>query len=164
MVADPPKPAHMTFRPLDLAAAFLSGGLLTFMVLLNGRLSLSGGPLFASWAAHGTGSLAAVILVLLFRDRGRKATTGQMGPAPLWAYLGGVSGAITVILSSVTVNTALALSGTLALGLAGQVGFSLLADRFGLFGFPKRRPDLRDMAAVGCICTGSLILILGGSS
>jgi transporter family-2 protein len=154
----------MTFRPLDLAAAFLSGGLLTLMVLLNGRLSLSGGPLFASWAAHGTGSLAAVILVLLFRDRGRKATTGQMGPAPLWAYLGGVSGAITVILSSVTVNTALALSGTLALGLAGQVGFSLLADRFGLFGCPKRRPDLRDMAAVGCICAGSLILILGGSS
>lgn len=164
MVVNPLKPPQMPLRPFDLAAAFLSGGLLTFMVLLNGRLSLSGGPLFASWAAHGTGSLAAVVLVLLFRERGRKATTVQIDHAPLWAYLGGVSGAITVMLSSVTVNTALALSGTLALGLAGQVGFSLLADRFGLFGFPKRRPDLRDMAAVGCICTGSLILILGGSS
>lgn len=153
----------MNLRPFDLAAAFLSGGLLTFMVLLNGRLSLSGGPLFASWAAHGTGSVAAIVLVLLLRPANGTGAASS-GRAPLWAYLGGVSGAVTVMLSSITVNTALALSGTLALGLAGQVGFSLLADRFGLFGFPRRQPDLRDMAAVGCICAGSLILILGGSA
>lgn len=153
----------MNLRPIDLAAAFLSGGLLTFMVLLNGRLSLSGGPLFASWAAHGTGSVAAIVLVLFLRPANGTGAA-LPGRPPLWAYLGGVSGAVTVMLSSITVNTALALSGTLALGLAGQVGFSLLADRFGLFGFPKRRPDLRDIAAVGCICAGSLILILGGSA
>jgi transporter family-2 protein len=38
--------------------------------------------------------------------------------------------------------------------------FSLLADFFGLFGLPKRRPDLRDMAAVALILCGSALIIL----
>jgi transporter family-2 protein len=93
---------------------------------------------------------------------------GHRGPvaspprAPLWAYLGGVSGAATVILTSVTVNTALALSGTLAFGLAGQVAFGLVADRFGLLGLPRRKPRLTDLVALALIISGSLILIFFG--
>ncbi len=71
-------------------------------------------------------------------------------------------GAAIVILTSTAVNSPLALSGTIALGLGGQVIFSLLADFFGLFGLPKRRPDLRDMAAVALILCGSALIILVG--
>jgi transporter family-2 protein len=140
-----------------LLAAFATGGLLTLMVLFNGTLAAHGTPLFASWAAHGTGTVAAVLFLLMLRPR-RAA-----GPrAPLWAYLGGASGAVTVMLTSVTVNTVLALSGTLAVGLAGQVAFGLAADRWGLFGLPRRRPTGRDIAALALICAGSLVIIFGG--
>ena len=66
------------------------------------------------------------------------------------------------MLTSTTVNTPLALAGTLALGLAGQVVFSLAADQFGLFGLPRRRLGLRDAGAVALIAGGSLLIILFG--
>lgn len=148
-------------NPLHLAAAFGTGGLLTAMVHLNGELGRYGNALFSSWTAHGTGTVAALLmLALLYR---RPAAGAPAKPsAPLWAYLGGISGAITVMLTSVSVNSPVALSGTLALGLAGQVAFSLAADRWGLFGLPVRRPGGRDFAALALVVAGSLLIILYG--
>jgi transporter family-2 protein len=155
--ASPPRP-----QPLHLIAAFASGGLLTMMVFLNGESGRTGGALFSSWLAHGTGTVAAMILVgLLWRTRPKATSDTRSGP-PLWAYLGGLSGAVTVMLTSTAVNSPLAVAGTLALGLAGQVTFSLAADMFGLFGLPRRRPDLRDLGAITLIVLGSLLIILLG--
>ena len=154
-------PAHSCLNPLHLAAAFASGGLLTLMVHFNGQLAHYGNALFSSWTAHGTGTVAALIYLAILR--GNSTPDGAAKPrAPLWAYCGGVVGAAIVILTSTAVNSPLALSGTIALGLGGQVIFSLLADLFGLFGLPKRRPDLRDMAAVALILGGSALIILVG--
>lgn len=148
----------------DFLLAFGSGGLLTLMVLFNGQLAAAGTPLFASWAAHGTGAVAALImLALLTRLRPAAAQgPGRLRRAPLWAYLGGLSGAVTVMLTSATVNSALALSGTLALGLVGQVLFGLVSDRFGFFGLPRRRPTVRDIAALTLILAGSGLIIFAG--
>lgn len=156
-VPAPTRPASAP-GPLSYALAIGTGGLLSLMVLFNGQLAAHGSALFASWTAHGAGTVAALVLLALLRPRRRR----EAGPAPLWAYFGGASGAVTVMLTSVAVNTPLALSGTLALGLAGQVGFGLAADRWGLFGLPRRRPGARDLAALGLICGGSLILIFLG--
>lgn len=151
-------------NPLHLLAAFLSGGLLTIMIHLNGELARYGNVLFSSWTAHGTGSIAAVLLLAILYRRPPAATPPKPS-APLWAYLGGISGAATVMLTSAAVNTPLALSGTLALGLAGQVAFSLAADKWGLFGLPVRRLDLRDAGAVVLILAGSaMIILLGGAA
>jgi transporter family-2 protein len=147
---------------IPVLAAFATGGLLTLMVHFNGELGRYGTPVFASWAAHGTGTVAAAIWLGLtwLMTRNAPAPAGSGKPkAPLWAYLGGISGAITVILTSITVNSPLALSGTLALGLAGQVGFGLVADRWGLFGMPRRKSDLRDYAALALIVAGSAVII-----
>ncbi|MBP2448470.1 DMT family transporter [Rhizobium leguminosarum] len=148
-------------HPIYFIGAFATGGLLTFMVHLNGELARYGNPLFSSWTAHGTGMVAAVILLFALYRR-RTTMAGKTARAPLWAYLGGVSGAATVILTSTAVNSPLGLSGTLALGLAGQVAFSLAADSWGLFGLPKRRPDMRDIAALGLVVTGGALIILFG--
>lgn len=148
-------PSH---RPADLIAAFATGGLLTLMVLFNGQFAAKGTALFASWAAHGTGMVAALaFLALIPRLRG----SGDRPPAPAWSYLGGLSGAATVMLTSTTVNSALALSGTLALGLAGQIAFGLLADRFGLLGLARRRIAPRDLGALALIVAGSALIIFG---
>lgn len=148
-------------RSIDLLAAFAAGGLLTLMVHFNGELGRYGGSLFASWAAHGTGTIAALIFVIALRSKWR--AEGNAGKSiPWWAYLGGLSGALTVMVTSHAVNSPLALSGTLALGLGGQVVFSLAADHWGLFGMPKRRPGLRDLAALGLVMAGSAVIILFG--
>jgi transporter family-2 protein len=67
------------------------------------------------------------------------------------------------MLTSYTVNTALALSGTIAIGLAGQVITALIADARGMFGLPQRSPTLRDAAALALILAGALVLIFGGA-
>jgi transporter family-2 protein len=146
-------------NPADLLAAFATGGLLSLMVLFNGTMAHYTTPFFSSLAAHGTGTVAAALMLLVL-PAARGAGDGP--PAPLWAYLGGLSGAVTVMLTGASMNTALALTGTLALGLAGQVAFSLAADRWGLFGLPQRRPTARDLCAVALIAGGSLMIIFSG--
>lgn len=150
-------------NPLHLLAAFLSGGLLTLMVHFNAELAFYGGAMFSSWAAHGTGTVAAIVFILLLAGvRKRPQTAVQKPAAPLWAYLGGVSGAATVMLTSTSANSSIALSGTLSLGLAGQIMFGLAADQWGLFGLPKHKLEPRGMVSLLLIACGSLIIIFFG--
>ena len=152
-------------NPLHLVAAFGSGCLLTLAIFVNGEAGRYGGALFSSWIAHGVGTVVAVIvLAFIWRSQRQQAAaaTAEAGKAPLWAYLGGVCGAVTVMLTSTAVNSPLALAGTLALGLAGQFILSLAADYWGLLGLAKRRLDLRDAGAVILIAAGSLLIILVG--
>lgn len=144
------------------AAALGTGGLLSLMVLCNAEMARHGGALLSSLVAHGTGTAAAA-LALVVLARGRPDGTALGRGAPPWAYAGGLSGAVTVILSSASANTSLALAGTLALGLVGQVAFGLAADRWGLLGLPPRRPTGRDLGALGLVLAGSGLVILGGA-
>ena len=147
-------------RLLDFIGAFATGGLLTLMVWFNGTLAVTGSLLFASWVPHVTGSLLAIIVLLVMRP----AKTRPTAKIPWWAYLGGVSGAVTVMLTSATMNSALAISGTIALGLAGQMIFSLVADKWGMMGLPQRDPTRRDLLALSLIMAGSIILIFFGGA
>lgn len=154
-MSTPTSPPHL----YHFAAAFGAGGLLTLMVLFNGTLAGFGSLFFASWVPHLTGTAVAVLILLVMRPK--RADSAR---PPLWVYLGGVAGGITVMLTSATMNTALALSGTIALGLAGQVLFSLFADMRGLFGLPQRMPVRRDYISLALIISGSLILIFFGGA
>lgn len=156
-IAPSAEPAGL--RPLPVLAALGTGGLLSLMVLCNSEVGRHGGALAASLAPHGTGLAAAALALALLG--GREA--GGREAVPAWAYLGGLSGALTVMLTAATALTALGLSGTLALGLLGQVGFGLGADRWGWLGMPRRRATGRDLGALLLILAGSAILILGGS-
>jgi bacterial/archaeal transporter family-2 protein len=152
-------------NPLHILAALASGGLLTLMIHFNAELAHFGGPLYSSWCAHGTGTIAAIAYLLML-NRGRWPRpdgSATVGRAPLWAYLGGLSGAVTVMLSGITVNSPVALTGTLALGLAGQVMFGLAADHWGMFGMAARRIGLKDILSVVLISAGSLLIILFGA-
>lgn len=151
--ASPPAPLH---RNRDILLAFASGGLLTLMILCNGTVAGVTTGHFGSLAAHATGTVAALVFLAVLPRR-----RGAGGRVPAWAYLGGLFGAMTVMMSSIAMNSALALSGTIALGLAGQTVFGLLADRFGWFGMPRRDPDLRDAGVVALILGGCLVLIFG---
>lgn len=142
---------------LSFLAAFATGALLSLMVLFNGTLAAYGSLLFASFVPHATGTVAALVFMAVLRP----VRITRVRP-PLWAYLGGVFGAVTVMLTSYTVNTPLALSGTIAIGLAGQMVLGVIADARGMFGLPQRLPTRRDMAALALIVAGSLVLIFLG--
>ena len=149
----------MSNNPFHLLTAFAAGGLLSLMVLFNGTLATHGTLLFSSWMPHATGTVAALIFLLLLRPK-RASTTRP----PFWTFAGGLVGAFTVMATSYAMNTALALSGTIAIGLAGQMVFSLVADARGMFGLPQKLPVSRDWAALALIIAGSLILIFFGST
>ncbi|MDR3496966.1 MAG: DMT family transporter [Ancalomicrobiaceae bacterium] len=149
---------------LYAAAAFGAGCLLTAMLKCNADLAHSASALFASFAAHGIGLVAATLILLALRQRPWRAGSANAGAAtakiPLWAYFGGFSGAATVMATSIAANSALGLAGTLALGLAGQLVFSLAADMWGLMGLKARKLSLYDLAALALIGVGSLTIIL----
>lgn len=156
MHSTPQNNAH----PLGFLIAFGTGGLLALMVQFNGALAHYGNSLFSSWTAHATGTIAALLFLLILPRR--RASSEPRPPAPFWAYLGGLSGAATVVLSSMAVNSPAGLPGTLALGLAGQLVFGLVADGWGLFGLPKRRITIRDFTALALVLAGSLLILLAG--
>lgn len=142
------------------ALAFLSGGLLSVMLLLNGALAEYTSPAFASWGAHATGTITALAILLLAATR-RKQT--WIGGAPVWAFSGGLFGALIVTVTAIAMNSDLSLAGTLAMGLAGQALFGLVADRLGLFGLRVRRVRWHDIAALALVFAGSMAIILSVS-
>jgi transporter family-2 protein len=64
-----------------------------------------------------------------------------------------------VALSSIAVNSELALAGGLSLLLVGQILFGLLSDQLGLFGTPQRMLNRFDFLATACVIGGSALLI-----
>jgi len=147
-------------RLIDFLGAFATGILLTLMVWFNGTLAIFGSLLFSSWVPHVTGTILGILVLLILRPKVAAPAT----KAPWWSYLGGVTGAVTVMFSASAMNSALAISGTIALGLAGQMLFSLVADKWGLLGLPQRNPTLRDALALVLIITGSVLLVFFGGA
>lgn len=68
----------MPNRLFPFALAFASGGLLSLMILFNGQWAANGTALLASWMAHGTGSLAALVFLAGLSLTGKRAR-----PAPV---------------------------------------------------------------------------------
>ncbi|MGL6481650.1 DMT family transporter [Aeromonas caviae] len=57
--------------------------------------------------------------------------------APPWAWLGGLPGALTVVLAALCLNSPLGMAGTLALLLLGQLLFGALCDGLGWLGLAR---------------------------
>lgn len=158
-------------RSTDWLLAIAAGAFLAVMIELNGRLAAHSSAIFASWVAHGVGAAAAMLLAVAaaglasFAGAGGYMTetadsTARPG-APLWAYLGGIPGAFTVVLASIAVNGGMKLSATLALMLVGQMTFGLATDRFGWFGLERRRLTVNDLLGSIALLSGCTILLLG---
>lgn len=154
---------HQVGRLPFLFVALGTGCLPTVLLSLNSQVAAHASALVGSWIVHGTGTLAAMVLLLLLTRLMLPERPGPEGRPPLWAFLGGCTGAFNVMLSSTAVNAGLALSGTQAVALSGQVLFGLAADRWGILGLPRRRIGVLDLLPVAMIVAGSLIIILFGS-
>jgi transporter family-2 protein len=140
-----------------------AGVVLAMMIDRNSALARHSSPLVASWIAHGVGAMASLLLVTALANASRRVGGGlaaSSAKGPLWAYFGGVPGAMTVLLAAITVNGPLGLAGTLALMLVGQMIFGLIADRFGWLGMARRTFTRRDLLAAIFVVAGSMLIIL----
>ena len=132
------------------------------MIAVNSKLASYSSPLLASWFAHAIGAVTSFVIIILFNiwSGDRLAIFPKPG-APIWAYLGGIPGAISVVLAAVTVNSPLGLSGSIVLIMAGQVMFGIVSDAFGLFGLVKRSMTFNDGTALILMAIGCLITLFG---
>lgn len=150
---------------IDWLLALAGGLLLALMLDYNGVMAKHSTPLFSAVVLHGVGLIASLFFLILFvKIFGMyKQTNSQKISAPLWAYLGGIPGALGVLLAGISVNTRLGLAGTFAFMLTGQILFGVVLDIFGLFGHAKRKLVLNDFFVMCCVFMGSLIVVFFGS-
>jgi transporter family-2 protein len=139
--------------------AIVGGGLLALMININSQLALETSAINASWIAHGLGSLLAFGLYHVVKKTVGSPPSSMKGDIPKLYYLGGLPGAFTVILASVTVNSVIGLSGTLALGLIGQLVCSILCEILGLFGLEKRTFTPIELLPISLVIFGSILII-----
>jgi len=149
---------------IDWILSAVAGVLLAVMVTINSGLAAHSTPFVASWVVHGVGAVAAFLLLQVnLRLASGRLASGAGAPVgakpPLWSYLGGAPGAFAVALSSIAINSSLALAGGLSLLLVGQILFGLLSDAWGLFGTPKRGLTRFDLLAALCVIAGSALII-----
>jgi bacterial/archaeal transporter family-2 protein len=150
-------------RRSDGALALAAGVVLAMMIDRNSALARHSSPLVASWIAHGIGAAASLLFVMAWAIASRRVGGGLAAPSgrgPLWAYFGGIPGAMTVLLAAITVNGPLGLAGTLALMLVGQMIFGMIADGFGWLGMARRTFTRRDLIAATSVIAGSAMIIL----
>ena len=127
------------------------------MINWNSILARHSDPIVGSWITHGVGTAASLAVVLVSRNNSVPATTKRSWPR--WIYLGGVAGALAVLLAAIAVNGPLGLAGTLALMLTGQLLFTIAVDHYGWLGLEKRPTSGRRLAALMLIAVGSLLII-----
>lgn len=155
----------MKWNGIDWLLALVGGFLLALMLDYNGVMSKHSTPLFSAMVLHGVGTIGALFFIAIFSRA--LANTKKLDRTdtriPLWAYLGGIPGALGVLLAAILVNTSLSLAGTFALMLTGQIIFSIFLDMFGLLGQPKRKLILKDFFVTLCVFVGSFIIIFCGS-
>ncbi|MBV7413809.1 MULTISPECIES: DMT family transporter [unclassified Aeromonas] len=141
-------------QAIGALAAFVAGLLLALMIAQNGALARATDPWLASWLAHGVGAMVAGLLWCL----APRVTSTEA--VPRWAWLGGLPGALTVVLAALCLNSPLGMAGTLALLLLGQLLFGALCDAFGWFGLTRRRPAGVDALATLLVMAGALLIVL----
>nr|WP_305812015.1 DMT family transporter [Photobacterium leiognathi] len=76
-------------------------------------------------------------------------------------WFGGVPGALTVVFASMTVQSSIGLTGTLALALIGQFLLSLILEHFGLLNQPKTKVTIANLLPTLLVAIGSILIIYG---
>ncbi|WP_269931815.1 DMT family transporter [Aminobacter sp. HY435] len=149
----------MIGRLTDGLVAFGAGAFLAGMIASNSLLAERSSPVTSSLFAHGIGAVVALLLLAGWRVAVKPDVPRVTAPG--WAYLGGIPGAFTVVLAAITANGPLALSGTIAFMLVGQVMFGMAADRCGFLGITQRRLEARDLVVATLVLGGSVLLVVG---
>jgi len=140
-------------REMFYALALLSGVALSYMISVNGGLSDAFGVFPAACIIHIIGSLFALILCSLKKEKYQHGI-GQ----PLWMYAGGAVGVLTTVFSNVVVGK-ISITAILALMLFGQTAASLVIDTAGLFRMKKYPLKRYAFFGLAVSCSGIFLML-----
>lgn len=130
------------------------------MIFLNGILSRFTNPFFSSLIVHIVGLISSILLWIVINYSKKNKLIAKT--APLWSYLGGIGGALSVVTANIAVSSSLGLTGSLSCFILGQTVMTLIIDRLGLFGSAKKKLTLFDGIRVSTILVGSLLIVNAG--
>lgn len=138
--------------------ALLGGALLSMMIFINSLLASQTTSLSASWIAHGVGGVMAALLIPMMNRFSQAREYAKPTTRSLF-FFGGIPGALTVVLASITVNSEIGLTGTLALGLVGQLLSSIICEHWALFGLAEKRLSPSEWLPILLVAAGATLII-----
>jgi transporter family-2 protein len=137
---------------LYLLLGVLAGAGVAAQAVINARLRIIlGAPLWAA-AVQFTVGLALILLAAIGSRQASPLTEG-LARAPWWVWIGGVFGAIFIVVS-IVLTPRLGAALMLAAVIVGQLSAALVIDHYGLFGATVIR-----MSPVRIL--GAALLVLG---
>jgi len=134
--------------------SILTGILIAAAVAMNGGLTNVYGLYSASVFIH----LSGLLLISIMHGV-KKLNPFAGGRVPLYLYLGGVIGVLTVVFTNLSFGK-ISVSAILALGLLGQCIASLIVDQFGLFGMPRHSFAVSKLIGIALASAGIVVMIL----
>ncbi|KAF9427816.1 hypothetical protein BGZ76_002180 [Entomortierella beljakovae] len=125
---------------------------------VNSKLGQFSGQGLSSTIVFVVGAVTSCIYFLIeVKGRPPANLVDNMGNAPWWAWVGGIIGAIFVIITILAIPR-LGAGTTTAIIVCAQLLFSCIIDHFEFFGIPFRQFTLwRGLSAIGLIgCVGAI--------
>ena len=141
-------------KGIALLLSAFAGMLVAMQPPINSKLGKEIGTFAAATVSFIVGTAALAIVAVVAGG----SNVGALKDVPWWYFLGGFIGAVFVASSLVTVRT-LGAGGVVAATIAGQLTFSLVIDRLGLFGLDERPISLARVAGVLCLALGVFLVV-----
>ncbi len=141
----------------SILIALAAGTMLPLQAVLNARLAR---PMDSSlWAAAISGAVTTVTLVIigLAISRGLPRSEGS-ADLPPWAWAGGLWGAVALTAMTAAAPR-LGAATMIAMVVTGQVLFSLIVDKYGLFGAAAYPLTARRVIAACLLLAGALLYV-----
>jgi transporter family-2 protein len=136
--------------------AFAAGTSIVVQQALNANLRTAlNSAAWSGFVSYFVGLLCMVVLVVVLRDPIPSATMAAR--IPLWAWSGGMFGAIFIALGILLVPK-IGAATFIALLVAGQMLASVAFDHFGLLGLAQRPVDLPRIIGVALLIAGVLLI------
>ncbi len=142
----------MSQTVLLLSLAIFAGAAIPFQSAMNASLGKS---LLSPYFSALTVFIVAILAMLIFIGLSRQGlpTINQFAAAPKWSYLGGILGALYVLLI-VILAPKLGIGNVTVLVLTGQVLAAVVIDQFGLLGATVHPINWPRFIGVLLLCVG----------
>jgi bacterial/archaeal transporter family-2 protein len=139
---------------LALAGLVSAGAVLAVQAPINGALARhAGDATFAACVNFLVGFLVMTCVVIL---RGAWPTSGFIGSAPSWAWIGGALGGFYITMMATMIPITGAQTAAMA-GILGQLATAMLLDHFGAFGLPVQPVTWARIAGLAMVAGGVLL-------
>jgi transporter family-2 protein len=143
-------------NPLYLSVALVTGAALAVQALANSRLRMAvGTPVSAAIVQFVVGLVLLIVVALVTRQQAPMLS--GLVRMPAWAWLGGIVGALFVVVS-VVLTPRLGTAVTLATITVGQLVAALVLDHFGWFGAPIMRLSAPRVLGAACLLLGIFLM------